>query len=113
MPWWAWIWIGVMGVVTLAAFAVDLREQSRAFTALFGLVLGGACVVLALWYFGQVEVPMPGVVGVITALGLLFEARDEAKRARELSRGEAALGATLSLLLFLPAAGLGMTVWLP
>lgn len=113
MPWWAWTWIGVMAVVTIAAFVVGLRDGSRVFSTLFGFVLGAACVVLALGYFGQLEVPMPGVVGVVTALGLLFEARDEAKRARELSRGEAALGATLSLLLFLPAAGLGMTVWLP
>lgn len=113
MPWWSWLWIAVMLVVTLVGVILDVRAREQVRFTLLGLGSGLACVVFVLNFFGLLRlarwVPLASLppLAALTLAVLVYEAWKDVKDDPELTVAQKALTIAIAVAIFAPAAVLG------
>jgi hypothetical protein len=110
MPWWSWLWVVLMALLTLTGAWFDLRDREPAGRTGVGVLTGLGCILLVLSHHELVPLPEPLAVSIVVGIGLVYEAwRDSHTPGRsEMPSTERALAIGAGLVLFLPAVGLGL-----
>lgn len=108
MPWWSWVWVAVMLVVTVGGARLDLRDREPVWYMALGVASGLACIVFVLNFFGSLRLGNLALPAVVTLVFLVYEAWRDVKSNQEHTAAEKALAFVTTLALFAPAAVLGL-----
>ena len=107
MPWWSWLWVSVLAVMTVGGAALDVKDRAPAWYTALGLGSGLICVVCVFNFFGVIQSGDLAVPASVAIVALLYVTWKDSEGDQEFSRGERALMFLLTLAVFVPAAVLG------
>lgn len=108
MPWWSWLWVGAMVVVTIGGALFDRKDHEPAWFIILTTANGLACAVFVLNYFGVVRLGNLAVAAGACLALLLYEIWNDANTGGTPRTRERDSAAVLLLLMFVPAVVLGV-----
>lgn len=108
MPWWAWIWIAVMLAMTAGGAWMDREDQEPGWYTALGIATGLACALFVANYHGVLRLGGLVVPAVVTLAAVLYEAWHDLGTLDELTAGQRAAAAGMTVAVFAPATVLGM-----
>ncbi|UCF21539.1 MAG: hypothetical protein JSU87_09200 [Gemmatimonadota bacterium] len=108
MPWWSWVWVAIMLVLTLAGAVMDLRDREPLWYTVLGVASGTACIIFVLNFFRLVRLGNLALPAVLTLAVLVYEAWHDVRADPDLTVGQKALAVLLAVGLFAPAPVLGV-----
>ena len=107
MPWWVWIWVGLMAAVTVGGAVMDSKDREPVWYIGIGIASGAACQVFVFSYFGWLPLGNLLWPAAVTLFALICESWWDVQTANDLSTAEKFGVFVVTLGLFAPATVLG------